>query len=185
MGVVDLAVDHTMKQLTSNYNYPLYYFHLGEPIPFGLDIRQTKNPIIGDDYMNLYFLGDLNYNFKRNVHRLPEKNLDHAFLRKKDSAQIMISEHMLETIFTAMRQSGLTNVDSNSHAVREILQLPESSEFTTYTVAEYFPEFKNTFGNTNMKVTIEASGDAVVELKEDPSGDDSHFDITAPFLMSF
>jgi hypothetical protein len=45
MDVVDMAIDHSMNQLTNYYNFPMtYYSPDGTAVPFGLDLRQTKNP---------------------------------------------------------------------------------------------------------------------------------------------
>jgi hypothetical protein len=122
MDTVDLAITHTMNQLTNYYNFPMpYYAADGTMVPFGLDLRMTRNPLVGRDYMNLYFLGDMNYNFVRNQHQLPKKQIPHAFNHSKNSMQMIFSNHSVETFFTALDQAGLMSLTSNDPLFKEIM----------------------------------------------------------------
>jgi|JI9StandDraft_2_1071091.scaffolds.fasta_scaffold122765_2 hypothetical protein len=69
----------------------------------------------------MYFLGDVNFNGQRNVNKLPLKNLNHPFAKKKDSAQIMVSEHFVQTYLEAMKESGMTTLTDETPFLRKVL----------------------------------------------------------------
>lgn len=103
-GLVDQLIDHTAKQITNNYNYPIMLDHYGNDHWFGVDLRQTREPKWGKDYINLYFLGDLNYGFQRDTHHLPKKRkgTQYDFIEHKDAAQVIITEHTFNSMLRAM-----------------------------------------------------------------------------------
>lgn len=58
-----IYVERFMDHITNYYEYPFKWWHQGRPSEFELDLRQTFPPLWGSDFINFYFLGDLNYRY--------------------------------------------------------------------------------------------------------------------------
>lgn len=97
----------------------------------------------------------------------------------------MISEHFVQTYLEALKESGLTEMTEETDMVRKVLQLKEGEQLTTYSVGEFFPEFKNTYGNRNMKISIAEAGYSEVTFEEIPTDNKGNFRIRMPVELTF
>jgi hypothetical protein len=62
------------------------------------------------------------------------------------------------------------------------MQMSQDSTLTSNDVADYFPEFQNSFGRVDMQIDIASAGDSTVIFSSD---EDTPFTVNTPFLVSF
>lgn len=181
-GLVQLYLDHTVENLTNYYNYPFDWWHMGRPSKFYLDLRQTMQPEWGRNYLNLYFLGDLTYEASRKHFPFPPKADPIEFNSRKSAAQIVLSEHVLESFMHGLDQAGMLMLDSEMPEMKAILNLREGERLTTTAMQTDFPIFYEKYGHRAMKLDCYSDGDTQITISE-KDGISATFPMNISFLV--
>ncbi len=123
---------------------------------FDLDLRMVQRPLITDDFMDLYFFGQVTLNsFKESTINDPE---NHQFLfdsNREDNLQIIVTDRMVNTFLEAAENSGTFQFATWEPSMWTILGYNETQDLTTSSeiLKDLMPELAETYGE-NVDVDI-------------------------------
>lgn len=135
----------TLEAVLSNYQYAftLNSTLLEKKANFTLDYRLTDDPLLTNEFLELYFFGELNHNEEKCT--LPN-NPKHEFKSNNDFLQVIITERMVNCFFQAMENSPFTEFVISSENMQKWFNT-SSIQINARTINQFIPQFTSNLKN--------------------------------------
>jgi len=151
-SMVDLAFDNIIMSQFSTWRYPMNIDLLGHQGVFDLDMRMTKNPIIADDYVDLFFYGQITPQGVDDS-QVPQPRA-YEFSDRMDVVQVILTDRVLNTLSQSLYQGGFLKISTDDPYFQELSGFAPG-EITTETFSFILPELQDKYGKKKLKVTFE------------------------------
>lgn len=89
-GMLGPLIDQALSNYEITVNMPTIFRGQNTVSTFTFDYRNTMSPYIGDGYIDLFFLGQLNYGIHRDNCKLEADWMD--FINSNTFSQLVVSE---------------------------------------------------------------------------------------------
>jgi len=119
-GMLGPLMDQALGNYEITVNTPSIFRGQDTSSVFSFDYRNTRSPYIGNGYIDVYFLGELNYGVHRDECKIEADYMD--FVNSATFSQLVVSESAASCWMNEWAKSSIAKFDLDDEKVNLILE---------------------------------------------------------------
>lgn len=153
-GMLGPLFDQALSNYQMTVNMPSIFRGQHTVSTFTFDYRNTRSPYIGDGFIDIYFLGELNYGIHRDQCQIEADWMD--FVNSQTFSQLVISESAASCWMNQWAQSSIGKFDLDEERVNLLFEQNGTIKFSSTSAKEMgIPIFYQKIGgDIPMKIEV-------------------------------